>query len=654
MPRNEYGCVHHFMRPLWPSTTWNSWMRSRFSVSATSIRSASPRVPTSEKLCSRWSAPKSSQAARNSRLSSARSARVQAPPGGVDLEERVLHEMTVAHGTQDTPARRPVSGRFHAHAPVVLRSVSRTGRAERIASMRAMRIALVSPYSWTYPGGVTRHIEALAGEFRREGHDVRVFSPYDPPDRLSARLHRGARPEPRETPDWLVPLGRTIGVASNGAVSNLAPTPYALTTLRNELRAMRSDVVHVHEPVAPTVGYDVLDSHAARRSSAPSTATRRTRSRTASRTASSACAASSSASHVRIAVSEAAAWTGQRFYGGRYRVIPNGVDLPARSARRPRADGRAAAARVRRPGGRAQGPARPAARLRGAARAHPGRAGGRRRRARRTSPRCCSTRRGVRVLGKVDDERKHAALASADLLVAPSLGGESFGMVLTEELRGRHAGRRVRHRGLPRRRRATAWTASSCPRGDPTALAETLRDLALDPARRAAHGASAPRERASATPGRRVAAEVLGAYEDAVAMPAPRGAPRARRRVPRRGARPTGSRAARRGACRASSPSRPRRARRCARSRAAPRSRIAARRRRRAVPWLALQRIGLDQIGRACVAATPVVGARRARADVPVDGRPRASPGTRSCARALPRAPRAPRATRCRARSSAC
>ena len=47
-----------------------------------------------------------------------------------------------------------------------------------------MRVALVSPYSWTYPGGVTRHIEALAERFLAEGHDVRVLAPYDPDDRL--------------------------------------------------------------------------------------------------------------------------------------------------------------------------------------------------------------------------------------------------------------------------------------------------------------------------------------------------------------------------------------------------------------------------------------------------------------------------------------
>ena len=67
-----------------------------------------------------------------------------------------------------------------------------------------MRIALVSPYSWTYPGGVTRHIEALAGRFVEEGHHVRVFAPHDPPDRLAARLHKGAWPQERALPDYVV------------------------------------------------------------------------------------------------------------------------------------------------------------------------------------------------------------------------------------------------------------------------------------------------------------------------------------------------------------------------------------------------------------------------------------------------------------------
>src|ERR1700737_1365709 len=70
--RNEYGTVHHFISPLCASTTWNSWIRSRFCAWLSNIRSASPRVPTSEKARSRWPSAKSSHAAMNSRLSAAR------------------------------------------------------------------------------------------------------------------------------------------------------------------------------------------------------------------------------------------------------------------------------------------------------------------------------------------------------------------------------------------------------------------------------------------------------------------------------------------------------------------------------------------------------------------------------------------------------
>ena len=84
------------------------------------------------------------------------------------------------------------------------------------------KIALVSPYSWTYPGGVMRHIEALAEQFTAGGHDVRILAPYDPADRFGALLHRGAEPQCRPAPDFLVPLGRTFGFPFNGAVSNLA------------------------------------------------------------------------------------------------------------------------------------------------------------------------------------------------------------------------------------------------------------------------------------------------------------------------------------------------------------------------------------------------------------------------------------------------
>ena len=122
-----------------------------------------------------------------------------------------------------------------------------------------MRVAILSPYSWTYPGGVTRHIEALAEQLIADGHHVRVLAPYDPPDRFSTALHRGARPQPMDAPDYLVPLGRTLGLKANEAVSNLSITPYAMATALQELRTGGYDVVHVHEPVAPVAPWCITD-----------------------------------------------------------------------------------------------------------------------------------------------------------------------------------------------------------------------------------------------------------------------------------------------------------------------------------------------------------------------------------------------------------
>src|SRR5262249_23910439 len=79
-----------------------------------------------------------------------------------------------------------------------------TNRTQLSRYPGAMRIALVSPYSWTYQGGVNKHVEALAEQFLGRGDHVRVLAPWDPPDATSRRLHR-SQPEIREIPDYLIP-----------------------------------------------------------------------------------------------------------------------------------------------------------------------------------------------------------------------------------------------------------------------------------------------------------------------------------------------------------------------------------------------------------------------------------------------------------------
>ena len=329
-------------------------------------------------------------------------------------------------------------------------------------------------------------------------------------------MHRGARPEARELQDWVIPLGRTIGVKSNGAVSNLPHTPYAITTMRRELRAGRFDVIHVHEPVAPVVGYDALDTQIA-----PLVGTFHCYSENVvSNSIGNAFGAKRKLQrlHVRIAVSEAAAWTGRRFYGGSYRIIPNGVDVPAEPpALAPRAQG--APLRLAFVGQAVERKGLPVL-LRafealrdhvdvelmivGADRDE-------------VEPLLLDGTEGVNVLGKVSDAEKAQALAAADLLVAPSLGGESFGMVLTEAFA---AGTPVVASDIPGYRDVVRDGVDGVlvPRGDATALAETLRDLAVAPRQRAAMAVEA-RAHASRYAWPTVSGEVLDAYTDAVAMP---------------------------------------------------------------------------------------------------------------------------------------
>jgi phosphatidylinositol alpha-mannosyltransferase len=129
---------------------------------------------------------------------------------------------------------------------------------------------------------------------------------------------------------------------------------------------------------------------------------------------------------------------------------------------------------------------------------------------------------GVTVLGRVSDEERHAALERADVLAAPSLRGESFGMVLTESFA---AGTPVVASDIAGYRDVVRDGVDGLlvPRGDATALAETLRDLALAPRRTAVLGAAAAHS-AERYAWPRVAEQVTRAYDDARAVPDPQGA----------------------------------------------------------------------------------------------------------------------------------
>ena len=465
-----------------------------------------------------------------------------------------------------------------------------------------VRIALLSPYSFTYPGGVGRHVEALAAQYAQDGHDVRLLAPYDPDDRLAKASHRGVRPERREAPDYLISLGRTVGIPANGAMSNCSPFPEAAAVVDRELRHGGYDVLHVHEPNGlvpawfatesariPLVGtfHTYATGMFCRFASGPLGARRLY-----------------NKLHVRIAVSESARWTAERYCGGRYRVIPNGVDLSAApSGPKPPAD-ELRLAFVGRAEERKGLPVllRAFEALRGTGVA-----------ARLTiagstfeevEPYLLDSE-GVHVLGRVSEEDKFRLLHESDLLCAPSLGGESFGMVLTEAFASgtpvvcsNIAGYRDVVRG-----RIDGLLVKP---GDPVALGEALHDLATDPERRARMGVAA-RERAQRFCWETVAGEVLEAYEDAAELAAVRPATIFNAAARRAGLADADGGPVQ-GPIRQPSPEP---------SEPSSRRRRAARVARRAAVWggaaagaglavLALRRIGLDSIGNALLAAAPV------------------------------------------------
>jgi phosphatidyl-myo-inositol alpha-mannosyltransferase len=380
-----------------------------------------------------------------------------------------------------------------------------------------MRIAIVSPYSWTYPGGVNRHVEALTESLFARGHEVRVMAPWDPPDRISRIAHR-APAEPRERPDYLIPLGRTVGFGANGAVSNLGIFHYGVNTMRRELRAGGFDVVHVHEPAAPALAWDACSFRGA-----PVVGTFHAYStKPMPNWIATGLGARRKFNQLnkRIAVSAAAAWTGRRWFGGSYTVIPNGVeiDAPPHGPKPPSEELRVLF--VGRPEERKGLPVLLQA-FEGLIEHVP---------ARLTV--IGSTGEDVRryladesvadridALGRIGGADLWRNLHEADVLCAPSLAGESFGMVLTEAFAA----------GTPVIASEIAGYADVVTEGvdgvlvppaDAQRLAEELQALYLEPERRARMGAAA-RESAKRYAWPNVAAQVEQVYEEAQLAPAP-------------------------------------------------------------------------------------------------------------------------------------
>ncbi|GAB3488055.1 glycosyltransferase family 4 protein [Nocardiopsis coralliicola] len=347
-----------------------------------------------------------------------------------------------------------------------------------------MRVGIVCPYTWEVPGGVQQHVADLARALRSLGHEVSVLAPCD-----TAAAAAGGT----ELPDFLVPAGRAVPVPYNGSVARLCFGVRAAARVRRWIRDGAFDVLHVHEPAAPSLS--LLTCWVA---DGPLVATFHTANPRSRAMAASAAALRTALEKIngRIAVSEAARRTLVEHLGGDAVLIPNGVaaDRFARARPLPGWPGSGGAlgflGRLDEPrkglpvlldAFAELAPGRPGLRL---LLAGPGDADAAR--ARLPEP----LRERTVALGRVSDADRERAYRSVDVFCAPNLGGESFGMVLTEAMA---AGAPVLASDIPAFRSVLDGGRAGAlfPAGDPAALAAGAAALLDAPERRRALSAAA-------------------------------------------------------------------------------------------------------------------------------------------------------------------
>lgn len=277
-----------------------------------------------------------------------------------------------------------------------------------------LRIGMLCPYSLTVPGGVQGQVMGLARALRRMGHEVRVLGPCD-----------GAPPD-----TFVTPLGESLPTAANGSIAPLAPDPAAALRTIRVLTDEQFDVLHVHEPLSPGPTVTTLVMR-----TAPIVATFHAAGESTSyKYLNAALRRIAAGIDRRVAVSKDARLLAERYLGGDYEILPNGVELE-------RFTGEPV---ERAPGSRRHiffcGRHEPRKGLEILLRAHQtlpadvhvwvasnGPDTERLRLEYAGDPR-------IEWLGRISDEQKIDYLRRADVFCAPSLGGESFGVVLIEAM----------------------------------------------------------------------------------------------------------------------------------------------------------------------------------------------------------------------------
>jgi phosphatidylinositol alpha-mannosyltransferase len=375
-----------------------------------------------------------------------------------------------------------------------------------------VKIALVSPYDWSYPGGVQDHIRRLTAALRARNHTVRILTP-------------ATGPRARQVEYGVYKIAWAAPLRMNGSVARISITPDVNGRIRNVLEVERFDIIHLHEPFASALTFDAL--RLAAMSGAVYVGTFHAWARRGLTSTPDWAYASAKPFlsryvrrlHGRIAVSPAAEEFVSRFFPGDYRIIPNGVDIhrfqPGVAPSAQYQDGKRNIVFL--------GRLEPRKGLKYLLRALP-----------RIRERFPNTRfliggdgahrarieawvqkkgwRDIIFLGRVAAEDLPSLYTSADVFCAPSVGGESQGIVLLEAMA---AGRAVVASDIPGYRSVIHDGVDGLlarPR-DAEHLAWAICRLLADPAGRKRMGIAA-RQRAESFGWERVSLQVEAYYEE--------------------------------------------------------------------------------------------------------------------------------------------
>jgi phosphatidylinositol alpha-mannosyltransferase len=316
-----------------------------------------------------------------------------------------------------------------------------------------VRVGLICPYSLTIPGGVQGQVLGIAKALRRQGVEARVLAPCD-----------GPPPEP-----WVSALGASVPTAANGSVAPIAPDPAAALRTIRALRDERFDVVHLHEPLVPGPTLTALLFN-----EGPMLATfHRAGDNAWYRAVRGPGRWALRRLGLRCAVSPLALQTARRAVGGDYELVWNGIDVDLVSGAAPWPSAGPSVLFLGRHEPRKGLAVLVEAVVNHKVDARVWVAG--------DGPQTAELREATlgdarfEWLGTIPEEEKLRRLKAADVLVAPSLHGESFGVVLLE---GMAAGAAVVATDIPgyasvARRSRDAFLV---PPGDPAALAEALQE----------------------------------------------------------------------------------------------------------------------------------------------------------------------------------